>query len=225
MKHHRKQYEDVFSSDRPETINKLDISKVKIEGMTTGEYELLFKNFLKEFYLDLFNNSVKLVWLRKKFTCNGHVSKRPFYKTVRFLQGQFTKYIRRTIGNDIQIITKGPFLSKLETYYFDDFFPGFDEGNPFENPEYYKFPYKNITMEFLPVVYQLDDRFDLLNEADDKKMNYAVFLDYVLNHTLCENDDLGRSRYFLTQSKSRMFPYFFRDSDKEFYPKKGSKRI
>src|SRR5258706_15430408 len=99
--------------------------------------------------------------------------------------------MRRYVGHDIQLINRSFFFQKLESYYFDQLIPGFEEGNPFENPDYYKFPYKNISLDYLMLVYQLDDRFDLLTEADKQRMSYAVFIDYVLNHVLNENDILG----------------------------------
>jgi hypothetical protein len=135
-------------------------------------------------------------------------------RNSRVLTNAFTKFLRRNIGNDIQIITKGKFFNKLELYYFNQFFPDFEEENPFDNPDLYAFPYKNISMEFLLVVYQLEDRFELLKEADKRNMSYAVFLDYILNHTLSENELLGYNRYELTQSKDRRSPYYVKDNDK-----------
>lgn len=192
--------------------------------MGVGEYIKSFQDFLKGFYDDLFLQCVKLSWLRRKFIYTGNKSKMPFFMSSRSYQGKFMKLIRRYIGNDIQIITKSPFFSKLETFYFDTLFPGFMDGNPFENPDYYRFPYKNISMEYLTLVYQLDDRFDLLEEADKQKMSYAVFLDYVINHVLSENEVLGRDRYTFSQS-NRNIIYYFKDNDKKLVPIKGSKRI
>jgi hypothetical protein len=225
MLHHPKTYEDVFSSDLPSNKNSIKTEHIKIDVMETEEYCLLFKSFLKDFYTRLFDDCVKLSWLRRKFTYAGQRAKMPLYSSSRMYHGKFIKYLRRYIGHDIQVVTKGYFYTKLETYYFDTFFPGFEEGNPFTNPDYYKFPYENITFEYLTTVYQLDDRFDLLKEADKRGLNYAEFLDYVLNHTLSENERLGRDRYHLEQGLSRVAPYFFRDSDKHFKAQRGEKRL
>lgn len=225
MKHHSKQYEDVFSTDHKGNRNTIKLESITTDIMGVGEYINFFQGFLKEFYDDLFLQCVKLSWLRRKFIYGTQKAKMPVYASSRAFQGKFTKFLRRYVGHDIQIITKGYFFSKLETYYFDILFPGFMDGNPFENPDYYKFPYKNISIEYLTLVYQLDDRFELLEYADKNKMSYAVFLDYVINHVLSENEILGRDRYVLTQNVNRHLPYFFSDTDKKFKPEKGSKRI
>lgn len=225
MRHHKKTYEDVFSTDHKGNRNTIKLENVTTDIMGVGEYIKSFQEFLKDFYDDLFLKCVKLSWLRRKFIYNGSKSRMPVYTNTRMYTGKFTKFIRRYIGHDIQVITKGYFFSKLETFYFDTLFPGFMDGNPFENPDYYKFPYKNISLEYLTVVYQMDDRFEILEEADKQKMSYAVFLDYVINYILSENEVLGRDKYTLTQNKSRGFPYFVRDNDKQLIPLKGSKRI
>lgn len=225
MQHHLKQYEDVFSSNKKNDKNPIRIEKISIEGMETEEYRLLFKDFLKQFYDDLFMHCVRLSWLRRKFTYAGKGAKMPIYTSTRFFQGQFIKFLRGVVGNDIQVITKSYFFPKLETYYFNTLFPGFEDGNPFTNPDYYRFPFKNISLEYLPLVYQLDDRFELLKEADSQKMAYDVFLNYVINHIKVENEILGRERYTLTQGTGRACPYHFVDLDKRFRSRKGDKRI
>lgn len=225
MRKHPQQFEKVFSEDRKSSTSKIKTENINIEGMSITEYTMLFHNFLKDFYDDLFLKCVQLSWLRRKFTYANSKAKYPFYLSTRSFQGNFNKFIRRFIGNDIQIITKGYFFSTLENYYFDILFPGFMDGDPFENPDYYKFPYNNISIEYLMLIYQLDDRLELLKEADDKKMSYAGFLDYVINHIYSENEVLGRDRYSLYQGVSRHCPLYFRDTDKKLKPEKGSKRI
>ncbi|MFA5696172.1 MAG: hypothetical protein WC917_01765 [Bacilli bacterium] len=171
-------------------------------------------------YSDLFLNCVKLSWLRRKFVFYGAKTVIPIQKNSRVLANAFTKFLRRNIGNDIQILTKSRFFNKLELYYFDQLFPGFEDEDPFTNPSYFAFPYKNISMEFLFVVYQLEDRFELLEEADKRNMSFAVFLDYVLNHTLSENEELGYNRYELTQWSDRRSPYYVKDNNKILKNKK-----
>ena len=145
------------------------------------------------------------------------------YKTPMMVHIAFVKFLRRNIGKDAQIITRSHFFPKLEMY-FDDLIPGFMDGNPFENPEYYRFPYKNISVEYLLVVHQLDDRLELLKIADEKKMSYAVFLDYCINHAYCANEELGRDRYQMRHSTDRTSPFYIKDTDKNLKTKKGRKR-
>lgn len=223
MKHHKKQYEDVFSIDRKESKTKLNLEKISVGDMELNEYVDLFKNFLSDFYTDLFDYSVKLSWLRRRFSYYGRKTILPMQKNSLILNMAFVKLLRRHVGKDIQIITRGKFFSKLELY-FDDLFPGFDEGNPFENPEYYKFPFNNISIDFLLVVHQLDDRMELLKEADKNKMSFAVFLDYVINHVYSENEYLGRNRYQIRHNQDKNYPFYVQDTDKDLQAKKGKKR-
>lgn len=222
MRNHKKTYEDVFSTDHKGNRNSIKIENVTTD-MGVGEYIKLFQGFLKSFYDDLFLQCVKLSWLRRKFEYCGQKPQIPMYTSPRILQGKFVKFMRRYIGNDIQMINRQFFFNKLEANYFNELFPGFDEGNPFENPDYYKFPYKNISLDYLMFVYQLDDRFELLKEADKQKMTYAVFLDYVLNHVFNENEFLGRERYTFAQNNFTRFPLFIKDTEKNIYVKRKKK--
>lgn len=198
MNHQDKIYENVFSTDREKIKTPLRIENLSAVGMDLDSYTSLFHFFLKDFYSDLFLKCVKLSWLRRKFVWYGYKFSLPIHKRNSIgAHIAFNKFLRRIIGNDIQLITKSPFFTKLEIYYFDLFFPGFDEGDPFENPDYYKFPFKNISLEYLLVVYQLDKRIELLQHADDNKMSFAVFLDYINNYILSENDRIGSDRYTL----------------------------
>jgi len=147
----------------------------------------------------------------------------PMSRNSRLLNTAFVKFLRRNVGKDIQIITRGKFFAKLELY-FDDLFPGFEEGNPFTNPDYYKFPFENISLEYLMAVWQLDDRILLLKEADKQKMTYAIFLDYIINHILSENEVLGRNRYVMALNQDRNFPFWVKDTDKDLQTRKGKKR-
>lgn len=225
MKNHPKTYEDVFSTDSPRNNAQLKFDKISVGELDLNEYTLLFKNYLGDFYSDLFDKCVKLSWLRRKFCYHGYKTILPMYKNPPLVNSAFVKFLRRRVGNDLQIITRGPFFNKWEVFYFDKFFPNFLKESPFENPDYYKFPFKNISPEFLIVVYQLDDRFSLLKEADKKDMSYAVFADYVINHVLCENDDLGRDKYYLKLNWESKLPFFIRDVDKKLVTKSGKKRI
>jgi len=220
FKNYPKTYENVFSEDVPNSKSRLQVNNISALGMELNEYRSLAHNFITEMYSDIFLQCVKLSWLRRKFVFYGSKTIVPMQKNSRVLANAFTKFLRRNIGNDIQLITKGKYFNRLDVYYFDQLFPGFEDENPFENPDFYKFPYKNISMEFLLVVFQLEDRFELLEEADKREMSYAVFLDYILNHTLTENELLGYNRYELTQNSDRKSPYYIKDNYKLLKGKK-----
>jgi hypothetical protein len=224
MKQHKKTYEDVFSQDGEGSRQKLSLEKVSVgSDLGVDEYIGLFKNFLTDFYSSLFDGFVRISWLRRRFSYCGLKTRLPMYKNALVLNLAFVKFLRRIIGKDMQIITRGKSFSKIETY-FEEMFPGFMEGNPFENPEYYKFPFKNITLDYLIVAQQLDDRMELLKRADKEAMTYAVFVDYVINHVSSENEELGYMRYLIKHKQDTNFPFYIRDTEKDLQVKKGKKR-
>jgi len=223
MKHHNKTFEDIYSIDNDQVKNKLNFDKIDVGDMSVEEYINLFKFFLKDFYSILFDQCVRLSWMRRNFSYYGKKTILPMQKNSMILNIAFVKLLRRHVGIDIQLITRSSFFTKLELY-FDDFFPGFCEGNPFTNPDYYKFPFKNVTLDFLLAVWQLDDRMELLKEAEKQKMSYAVFVDYIINHVYSENEELGRRRYEVRQNQDRNFPFCIIDTDKKLQALKGKKR-
>ena len=97
--------------------------------------------------------------------------------------------------------------------YLDELFPGFDEGNPFVDPHLYKFPFSFIPVSYLMSVYQLEDRISLLEKADEMRMPYNEFLDFVKEHVLIANQKLGRDRYTIMMVWARCPPYI-RDNDR-----------
>jgi hypothetical protein len=224
MRHHKKTYEDVFSVDHKRNNSRLDLDEITIVEMELAEYTDLFKNFLTDWYSGLFLNCAKLSWLRRKFMVNGKRVIIPMYRNDPYVNYKFVKFMRRNIGKDIQMITRSAYFVKFELY-FDEMFPEFLNENPFKNPDYYKFPYENISAEFLLVIYQMDDRLGLLEKANEEKMSFAVFLDYVINHAYTENELLGRQRYEISQNVDRRGIYFVVDTDKKTIAKKGEKRI
>lgn len=219
MKLYPQTYEKVYLEDPEKSRVKLKIDKISIDGMGLNEYKTLFKDFLNKAYADEFLNYVKLSWLRRKFCYYGKKTILPMNKNSLPLNSAFVKYLRRYIGKDIQIITRQRMFSKLE-FYFDEFFPKFEEKSPFEDPDYYKFPFKNISLEYLMVVYQLEDRLELLKYADKMDMTYAFFAAFVSNHISSINEELDKDRYELVQTRN--FPFYVRDLNKQL-PKKRKK--
>jgi hypothetical protein len=214
IKQYPKTYEDIYSRDTPGNLRKLNEKNISINGYELDEYISLFRSSLREASVALFDTVVKVSWLRKRFVYYGesHLSRKKKKWSPLHCFG-FSKFTRRLVGSDIQIIFRSTFFEYIEPY-LETFFPGFDEGNPFENPDYYKFPFKNITIDFLPVVYQLDERFELLKIADERKMSYAVFLDYIINHVYSINEELGRDRYQVSE-RNWIRLFYIKDTDKK----------
>jgi hypothetical protein len=210
---YKKQYEDIYTVDHLKQY-KLDLDQISGVTMAYDEYTDQFKDLLKCFYFDLFNYYVKLSWLRRNFVYKNRKIKYPINHNPQYLNSAFLKYLRRIVGMDIQIITRGINFSAIESY-FDELFPGFEEGNPFENPEYYKFPFKNLSIDFLLAVYHMEERVMLLKEADRVEMTIAQFYDFVVNHVKCLNDELEEPAYEVFQNRHRGVSFYVKNLKEE----------
>lgn len=71
--------------------------------------------------------------------------------------------------------------------YFEDFFPNFEEGNPFE--EIYEYPFKHMNLDCLLLVGIMPQRMHLLKHGEKKEMDYMEFMDYAINYIKCYNEE------------------------------------
>ena len=222
MDNQEKTYEEIFSIDH-DSKHTLNLKELSAIGLTLEEYEKQFRSFLNESFARLFDDVVRTAWFRRIFKCYGKKTIYPIQKNPPLYNLIFVKHLRRVVGKDIQLLTRSRYFSKIESY-FKDFFPGFTDGNPFTNPEYYKFPYKNITVDFLLPVYQLNDRLMLLKHADEQNMSYGVFLDYIIDFTYKENEKNPNPRYEIKHNKDKRSNFYIRDKRKNLIAKRGTKR-
>lgn len=205
MKIYPQTVETTFSVNN---LRKYNPEYLSFGDMSRTEYVTLFKDFLTSSYIEFFNYAVKLTWIRSQLT----------YKKQRavpgkgsgFLDSVYCLFTRSVVGRDVRMVNRTFFFPKLVTY-FKDFFPNFYLHNPFTEPEKFKFPYKNISPDFLVTVYKLKDRLEYLQYAEEKNLSYANFLDFVMNQIMCINDELGEERYVFVISPYRNFPPYVMD--------------
>jgi hypothetical protein len=152
---------------------------------TKDEYAKQFRDFLKGLYLSFFDGLVKYVWLEHQYTYRG-ISRDKDLNSGFFPNKIFGYFMKNIVG-----ISQKPFIDSFLftaiSSYIPDFFPKFYEHNPFFDPEYFKFPYKNISIDCLTFVYQCEERLDMLAYADKVSMSYGDFRDWAVNHVLCAN--------------------------------------
>ncbi len=208
MKTHPKTFEDIFTSDK--TVKKFDPDNIVLPGvMSFDQYSMLMRNTIKNHYSDLFDFYVRVSWLKRNFRYKGVKIKNS--ANGIWIDQNFSVFMKNYVGSDIKLITQSFAFGKVESY-FDEIFPWFSDGNPFENPSLYISPFKHITIDFMTVVYQMPDRMEILKMAEDKKMTYAEFLDFMINHTMSENESTGTDRYeFILSNKC---PPYIKDNDK-----------
>lgn len=204
MKEYPKTYEDVYT--REKAVGKCKIEHVTTDkGMSSLEYMDLSRKFLSETMEGLFNAIVKFVWLQHRFTYMGYRRKKTggnFY----LVDGAFGVFMRHHVGIEYRVFSRNFYYSRVSTY-MSDFFPEFSDRNPFEEPEYYKYPYKHVTMDFLTIVNQMPQRLELLQLAEDRKMKWDEFMDYVINFALCYNDEKKKNEFTIINPTSVCPPY------------------
>jgi len=220
MKEYKKEYEDVFSGER--TLKKCDINKVMSDnGLDGHEYAKVMRDTMLDFQEDIFNNLIRVIWLSRKFVYSG----KPRLKTRKngyWLDSAFAIFMRNYVGLDNRLIFRDDMFSKIETY-IDDFFEDFNASNPFEDKMI--FPYSHITLEYLIIVYQMDERLDLLAIAEKNKLSYTKFLDYVVNYISSYNEDHGEehSDYVFSLSKSYL-PYVQVIKNKKYEGRRNNRK-
>ena len=173
-------------------------------GATTGtldELILRFRSFYKEAHPLYFDLVVKQVWLEQQLTYNG------FRRTKRIGNGiwidtTFGQFMRAGVGMNHRVITASKCFTPVSTY-LSEFFPEFLFYDPFKNPEKYQYPYKNVHLDHLVFVYEMDNRLQLLEEAERLSMSYAEFVNWAINWVFQHNADIGRDKYRLVNGYFR----------------------
>ena len=203
MKNYPKVYEDVYNSKV--FLKQFSISRVKGDGYDdVNRYVADIQDEFNLMYNSLFDHWVKIDWLLRKFRYNRK-KKIISNGNIAIMYGVF---MLKSVGVNNRFLRFGTSAFSQISSYFDDFFPDFDSGNPFESN--YEYPYKHITLDFLVFVYKMDERLELLKEAEDKKMSLTDFYDYVINYCGCLNSDLCRKKYVLMRPVNYM-PYIMKN--------------
>lgn len=170
----------------------------KYLGNTDGsldELVLKFRSFYKEAHLAFFNSVVREVWLEQQITIGG-VRRKKRAGNGKYGDFAFGKFTKIAVGMSHRVLTASFCFNPIATYLID-FFPDFLLNDPFKNPEKYQYPYKYVSLDFLIFVYQMDNRLEMLGEAERRGMSYAEFINWVTNWILCYNDENGKDLYSL----------------------------
>lgn len=194
MKMYDKQYEDVFKRTLDKRCNLEKVGTFKNNPESIDKYIRLYQETFGDMYASIFDNLVKLIWLRRRFVYNRKRAIKKGRNGIA-MDRALSLFIRNYAGYDARFIlmTNGPFSCIAN--YLDDFFPNFNEGNPFE--ENYEYPYKYMRLEALVIVHQMEERLELLEYGEKKKMNIETFKDFVINYINCYNEEHGEKYLFI----------------------------
>ena len=200
MKEYPKLYEDLYSNDNPHIY----LDRI---GSTLGSAEVLrdrFRAFYYDAHRQVFGLIVKEVWLEQQFT----------YRNIRrtrrkgngfFSDRTFGYFMKNMVGVSQKPISLNFCFAAISTY-LKDFFPDFLKHDPFLEPDYFEFPYKNVFLDHMVLVYTHHDRLEMLQKAENESLSYADFANWAINQSFCYNDEVGKTVYVLTPS-NYMWPH------------------
>jgi len=185
-KEYPKVYENVFTSEGClAKFSPIEMQTDYPEGPVA--YMAKFKSWFREFDLTLWKIATEYYWLQCKFM-KDNIKKFKHGRVNMRQDAAYATFIKHYIGNSYQLLTSTFIFSKIVTY-FGDFFGHVEDSNPFTNPDFYKFPYERISLAHMALVYQMDERLELLKIAENKGMSYYEFMDFVINYINCVNDE------------------------------------
>ena len=200
MKKYEKKYEDVFKNTR--SFKTFQADRINIDDFGFDEYVTKLKKIHRDYHITLFDHWLKLDWMLNKFSYNDKRRKNSGNHGWDYARGYYL-FLRNMVGIEPIFLKRGTQACYQISTYFEEFF-GDMKDSPFETE--YKFPYDNLTLDYLIYVYQMDERIELLEEADKNKTELVDFYDHVINYTSCINEELGKEKYQLLRSNSYM-PY------------------
>lgn len=192
FKEYPKTFEDLKQSDFENTYVRKQILSA---WGPIQEYTDKMREVTREINDVLFKSTIEFIWLNLHFIYRGERRKNLFANGP-WVERAYGFFMRQVVGTPLFVLTRSGVFFKIATY-LDDLFPEFLDQDPFKNPEYFKFPYETVSLDYLYFVYQLPERIDLLRIAEERKMNYNQFVDYVINHVLSVNEETGTNAYRL----------------------------
>jgi hypothetical protein len=189
MHFYPKRYKDLYASKEEERR----LARLGAEGVSLNNIATRFQEFYKSAYAILWRFFVTQIWLESRILFDGK-TQTDFYDNPIRMCPALKAFFTLQVGIPSTPITNTR-LWPVVLSYFREFYPEYMEHDPEIEPEYYNFPYKNITIEYLAFVYQLENRKDFLNLAEEGQMSYAEFINWVTNWVLSYNDEVGDEIY------------------------------
>lgn len=195
MKNYERKYEYVFT-DKTKLCNRFDIKNLSIyqdDPKDIDTYINMLRSEIDGFKEMAFDYIVKVTWLYRRFIYRGaRRSKRN--ANGHALDAAFKFFMREYVGVNNKFVFVGSILFSRISAYVDDLFPDFDSNNPFVVK--YEYPYKNVPLDYLAVVYNMSERLEILSYVEEHPMSYSEFLDWIINYINCYNDEHGDTYTF-----------------------------
>lgn len=184
---YQKEYEDFFRSEDMQRV--CDVGKIL---PSADEYARLMREEIRLWHAWLFDRIMRAAWLFRRFSYDGK-PRTNFSHNDSHLDSAFGVFMRNFVGYSQQIITTSEFNRAIVSY-IEEFFPGMYEMKL--EDQTFPFPFTFMTLDCLVFVYRMPERMELLRQGEEKKMMLAEFMDYVINHIMCYNEEFGLTYTF-----------------------------
>jgi len=157
------------------------------------EYVATFREFIKDYYSQMFYQAICFLWLEKQLVVRG---KR---RIGRKFQGRYhdlawRRFMTLHVGYDAALVSRSSTVSLTSTIAAT-LFPYFFEKNPLKEPELFQWPYKHVQLDFFQFVYQMSNWKEMLDYAEEMHMPIHHFKNWAVNYALCYNDEQGEDIY------------------------------
>lgn len=203
MKTYPKEYADISRQPSDAFISRIGSSLGSADDLAVR-----FRSFYREVHPILFDFIIKHAWLEQHFLFNG-MRRVKRSGNGNILDWAFSYFMKALVGISQKPLTDGIFFSSVQTY-IKDFFPNFTDHDPFEEPEFFKYPYKHVTLDHLAFVYQCHNRLELLDEAEKRSMNIRDFMNWATNWMFCYNNDVDNDGKEYCLVRFSFIPYIKR---------------
>jgi hypothetical protein len=197
-------YEKVYTHADSYRLFSLSSMKKPDKFENLNEYIKALRIFIFKKSSNYWMDLVEAHWMFSSY--KYHPPRYKIAKNYKRMLTSFNLFMRRNVGTGYYFFTNSIFFRRIPSY-IDEIFPDFFNDNPFTNPEKYSYPFKNIDMDYLLVVHQLPERLDILKYADENKLPFDEFLDFVINYIGKSNEVLGVDAYCFYRNKFGRPPY------------------
>lgn len=181
MKIYEQAYENTYcTKERKSKYWKPDLMEVHYD-MSLGEYitaqRVNWDNLVRDHYAHVF----RMIWLNELFTYMGKFSHYTKY-VMGYVRGVKSGFFqsRQTVSNQTRIVARWVIKN-----YFTDFY----RQDIFSNSEKYQWPFKCVTPEMVMAVVRVHYAKELIDYAEEQRMGYGTFIDFIGNQVQCRNED------------------------------------
>lgn len=189
---------------------------ISFAGLTKEEGLGRFKLLQDEWDRFFFNQTIKLAWLDAVLRYKGrHIVERILVRSFPHVfskdemgdfgnRGTCSTELERELGRPFFPVQQSGIINRAISSYIFHFFPRefFLDHDPFADLKYFAYPFQHVNLAFLLFVYEMDERFELLQMAEDQKWSLPFFRDWVINYAYSFNLEYGKDIYILSRNKT-----------------------